>query len=109
MSRDDLAKLFDVAASQRDALVERMERMKLLQVKESGTLRGQSEVTFTQHPLERKMREWLKDFGKDVTVKVGGRSKGVKEIDRGELERRARKWGAHKGEIEKALQLAKAA
>jgi len=108
MSRDDLAKLFDVAASQRDALVERMERMKLLQVKESGTLRGQSEVTFTQHPLERKMREWLKDFGKDVTVKVGGRSKGVKEIDRGELERRARKWGAHKGEIEKALQLAKA-
>jgi hypothetical protein len=107
MSHEDLAKLFDVAASQRDALIERMKGMRLLQVRDSRTARGQLEVIFTEHPLERKIRDWLKDFGEDVAVKVIGRSKKVKQIDRKELEKRARKWGAHKEEIEEALQLAK--
>ena len=107
VSRDELAKLLDIAASQRDALVERFERMKLLQAKESRAIKGLVEVTFTEHPLEREMRKWLKDFGSDVSVKVGGRKKMVKQIDRKEIEKRARNWGAHKDEIESALQLAK--
>ena len=107
VSRDELAKLLDVGASQRDAQVERFERMKLLQAKESRTVRGLVEVTFIEHPLEQEMRKWLKDFGSDVTVRVSGRKKTVKQIERKEIERRARNWGAHKDEIEAALQLAK--
>jgi methyl-accepting chemotaxis protein len=107
VSRDELAKLFAIGASQRDAFIERLERMKLLQAKESRTMKGLIEVTFTEHPLEREMRKWLKDFGNDVTVRVSGIKKTIKQIDRKEIGRRARNWGAYKEEIEAALQLAK--
>jgi hypothetical protein len=92
-----LAKLFAIGASQRDAFIERLERMKLLQAKESRTMKGLIEVTFTEHPLEREMRKWLKDFGNDVTVRVGGRKKTIKQIDRKEIGRRARNWGCIQG------------
>jgi hypothetical protein len=90
VSRDELAKLFAIGASQRDAFIERLERMKLLQAKESRTMKGLIEVTFTEHPLEREMRKWLKDFGSDVIVRVSGIKKTIKQIDRKEIGRRAR-------------------
>jgi len=108
MPREELAKVFDIAASQLDAVVNRLENMELLKVREMRTLEGRRvEVTFTEHPLERKMREWVREFGSDTKVRVGGRTKTVKQIGRDELVKLARKWGAHEKEITFALELAK--
>jgi uncharacterized membrane-anchored protein len=57
------------------------------------------EVTFREHPLERKMREWVRERGSEMTVRVSGRSKKVKCLDRGILSTLARRWGAHFEEV----------
>lgn len=54
------------------------------------------------------MWEWVEEFGKKVTVTVGGREREVKEIAISELRRRARRWGAYGKEIEAALDLVQA-
>jgi hypothetical protein len=108
MSREELAKCFDVSASQLDALVSRLESMGLLKVKEMRALGERKlEVTFREHPLERKMREWVQERGSEMTMRVSGRSKKVKCLDRGILSTLARRWGAHFEEVNAALELAK--
>jgi hypothetical protein len=108
MSREELAKCFDVPVTQLDALVNRLTSMGLLKVKEmreSGERK--LEVTFCEHPLERKMREWVRERGSEITMRVSGRSKKVKCLDRGILSTLARRWGAHFEEVNAALELAK--
>jgi hypothetical protein len=108
MSREELAKCFDVSASQLDALVSRLESMGLLKVKEMRALGERKlEVTFREHPLERKLREWVRERGSEMTMRVSGRSKKVKCLDRGILSTLARRWGAHFEEVNAALELAK--
>jgi predicted RNA-binding protein with PIN domain len=108
MSREELAKCFDVSASQLDALVSRLESMGLLKVKEMRELGERKlEVTFREHPLERKLREWVRERGSEITMRVSDRSEKVKCLDRGILSTLARRWGAHFEEVNAALELAK--
>lgn len=108
MSREELAKRFDVPVTQLDALVNRLESMGLLKVKEMRELGERKlKVTFCEHPLERKLREWVRERGSEITVRVSGRSKKVKCLDRGILSTLARRWGAHFEEVNAALELAK--
>jgi len=108
MSREELAKCFDVPVTQLDALVNRLASMGLLKVKEMRELGERKlEVTFCEHPLERKLREWVRERGSEITVRVSGRSKKVKCLDRGILSTLARRWGAHFEEVNAALELAK--
>jgi hypothetical protein len=108
MSREELAKCFDVSASQLDALVSRLESMGLLKVKEMRELGERKlEVTFCEHPLERKLREWVRERGSEITMWVSDRSEKVKCLDRGILSTLARRWGAHFEEVNVALELAK--
>jgi hypothetical protein len=82
--------------------------MGLLKVKEMRALGERKlEVTFREHPLERKMREWVRERGSEMTVRVSGRSKKVKCLDRGTLRTLAQRWGAHFEEVNAALELAK--
>ncbi len=113
---EELTRNLGISASQRDAIVSRLKEMGLLEVREVSTKeerRLQKEerrlqVTFTQHPLEQKLWEWVEEFGKKVTVTVGGRKREVKEIAISELRQRARRWGAYDKEIEAALDLVQA-
>jgi hypothetical protein len=108
MSREELAKCFDVPVTQLDALVNRLTSMGLLKVKEMRELDERKlKVTFCEHPLERKLREWVRERGSEMTVRVSGRSQEVKCLDRGILSTLARRWGAHFEEVNAALELAK--
>lgn len=108
-AREELAKNLDISASQLDAVVSRLKELGLLKAREIQTPEGRkAEVTLTLHPLERKLKEWLEEFGREVTVTVGGRRRRVKEIGFDELYQRARRWGAYRDEIEAALNLAQA-
>jgi hypothetical protein len=82
--------------------------MGLLKVKEMRELGERKlEVTFCEHPLERKLREWVQERGSEMTMRVSGRSEKVKCLDRGILSTLARRWGAHFEEVNAALELAK--
>lgn len=106
---EELTRNLGISASQRDAIVSRLKEMGLSEVREVSTKEGRRlQVTFTQHPLEQKLWEWVEEFGKKVTVTVGGRKREVKEIAISELRRRARRWGAYDKEIEAALDLVQA-
>jgi hypothetical protein len=108
MSREELAKCFDVPVTQLDALVNRLTSMGLLKVKEMRELGERKlEVTFCEHPLERKLREWVRERGSEITMRVSDRSEKVKCLDRGILSTLARRWGAHFEEVNAALELAK--
>ncbi|MCX7643079.1 MAG: hypothetical protein N2116_04655, partial [Armatimonadetes bacterium] len=113
-TQDELTKNLNVSASQRDALVSRLSELELLEVQELRkkgiTLKSAEErkfnVVFTLHPLERKLQDWLEEFGNRITLTVGRSKREVKEIAYDELYQRARRWGAHKEEIDTALDLA---
>ncbi|MFN3422167.1 MAG: hypothetical protein ACK40X_10650, partial [Armatimonadota bacterium] len=108
-THEELTRNLGVSASQRDAIVNRLRGMGLLKVREVSTKEGRKlQVTFTQHPLEQKLREWIEEFGKKVTVTVGESKREVKEIAISELRQRARRWGAYKEEIEAAVDLTQA-
>ncbi|MFN4180044.1 MAG: hypothetical protein ACK4I8_07000, partial [Armatimonadota bacterium] len=108
-TNEELTRNLGVSASQRDAIVNRLNGMGLLKVREVSMKEGRKlQVTFAQHPLEQKLREWVEEFGKKVTVTVGGRKREVKEIAISELRQRARRWGAYDEEIEVAMDLAQA-
>lgn len=108
-TQEELAKNLGVSASQRDAVVNRLKEMGLIKVREISTKEGRKlEVTFTEHPLEQKLRDWLQEFGAEVTVTVSGRRKKVKEIAYSDLHQRARRWGAYNDEIKAVLTLTEA-
>ncbi len=108
LAREELARKLGISGtSQLDTVVNRLKEMGLLKTREVTTAEGRKvEVTLSEHPLEQKLREWLQQFGKEVTVSKGGRRRTVKKIALDELRTRARRWGAHAEEVEEAIALA---
>ncbi len=109
VTREELTRMLGVSGSQRDAAVNRLKDIGLLKTREVTTAEGQKvEVTLSEHPLEQKLREWVQQFGKEVTVTEGGRKSTVRKITLDELRTHARRWGAHAEEVGEAIALAQA-
>lgn len=108
LTREELAQKLGLSGtSQLDTLRDRLKAMKLLASKEVRLPDERCfEATFTEHPLERQMRQWVRERGENVKVQKGGKTHTVKRWRYNDLLKEVRRHGYTHEEVEQLLDIA---